>query len=48
MNTWFLFHCWMALCIWSWDMDGTLEARLNKFEETVGIYTPPETEKERE
>lgn len=38
---WFYAHCIAALAILYWEYNGTLEDRLNKFEEKIGIYTPP-------
>ena len=42
-NAWFYFHCVLAIIILSKDHNGTLEESLNKFEEKIGIYTPPDT-----
>lgn len=39
--SWFYFHCVLALVIIVKDYNGTLEEDLNKFEEKIGIYTPP-------
>ena len=42
-NAWFYFHCVLAIIILVSDHNGTLEDSLNKFEEKIGIYTPPDT-----
>ena len=42
-NAWFYFHCVIAVIILISDHNGTLEDSLNKFEEKIGIYTPPDT-----
>ena len=42
-NAWFYFHCVIAIIILISDHNGTLEDSLNKFEEKIGIYTPPDT-----
>ena len=42
-NAWFYFHCVLAIIILVKDHNGTLEESLNKFEEKIGIYTPPDT-----
>ena len=39
--TWFYLHCVVAVVILIADAKGTLEPALNKFEEKIGIYTPP-------
>ena len=44
-NAWFYFHVVLALVILIADANGTLEDSLNKFEEKIGIYTPPDTTK---
>jgi|TARA_R100000656_G_scaffold89969_1_gene65549 hypothetical protein len=44
-NAWFYFHCVLAIIILVKDHNGTLEESLNKFEEKIGIYTPPDTTK---
>jgi hypothetical protein len=41
--TWFYLHCIVAVVILIADTKGTLEPALNKFEEKIGIYTPPDT-----
>ena len=41
--TWFYLHCIVAVVILIADAKGTLEPALNKFEEKIGIYTPPDT-----
>ena len=41
--TWFYLHCVVAVVILIADAKGTLEPALNKFEEKIGIYTPPDT-----
>ena len=43
--TWFYLHCVVAVVILIADAKGTLEPALNKFEEKIGIYTPPDTTK---
>ena len=42
-NAWFYLHCVIAIIILASDHNGTLEDSLNKFEEKIGIYTPPDT-----
>jgi len=42
-NAWFYFHCVIAIIILISNHNGTLEDSLNKFEEKIGIYTPPDT-----
>ena len=42
-NAWFYFHCVVAIIILISNHNGTLEDSLNKFEEKIGIYTPPDT-----
>ena len=42
-NAWFYLHCVIAIIILAKDHGGTLEDSLNKFEEKIGIYTPPDT-----
>ena len=42
-NAWFYLHCVIAIIILISDHNGTLEDSLNKFEEKIGIYTPPDT-----
>jgi len=39
--TWFYFHCVLALVIIVTDANGTLEPAVNKFERSIGLYTPP-------
>jgi len=41
--TWFYLHCVVAIVILIADAKGTLEPAVNKFEEKIGIYTPPDT-----
>ena len=41
--TWFYFHIVLALIIIVKDYNGTLEGSLNKFEQKIGLYTPPDT-----
>ena len=41
--TWFYLHCVAAIAILIADAKGTLEPAVNKFEEKIGIYTPPDT-----
>ena len=38
---WFYFMCGLSLTILISDARGTLEPAVNKFEEKIGIYTPP-------
>ena len=40
---WFYFHCVLALVIIVTDAKGTLEPAVNKFEQKIGLYTPPDT-----
>ena len=42
-NAWFYLHCVVAVVILIADAKGTLEPAVNKFEEKIGIYTPPDT-----
>ena len=42
-NAWFYLHCVIAIIILISNHNGTLEDSLNKFEEKIGIYTPPDT-----
>ena len=39
---WFYLHCVIAIVIVIADAKGTLEPAVNKFEEKIGIYTPPQ------
>ena len=41
--TWFYLHCVLALVIIVADAKGTLEPAVNKFEQSIGLYTPPDT-----
>ena len=41
--TWFYFHVGLALIIIISDANGTLEPAVNKFEQKIGLYTPPDT-----
>ena len=41
-NAWFYLHCVVAVVILIADAKGTLEPAVNKFEEKIGIYTPPQ------
>jgi hypothetical protein len=41
--TWFYFHVGLALIIIITDANGTLEPAVNKFEQKIGLYTPPDT-----
>ena len=41
MTIWFKAHIVMAVVILIADAKGTLEPAVNKFEEKIGIYTPP-------
>ena len=40
--SWFYLHCVVAVIILIADARGTLEPAVNKFEEKIGIYTPPQ------
>jgi len=40
---WFYFHVVLALIIIVTDANGTLEPAVNKFEQKIGLYTPPDT-----
>ena len=41
MTLWFKAHVLLAIIILVADAKGTLEPAVNKFEEKIGIYTPP-------
>ena len=41
--SWVYLHCVVAVVILIADAKGTLEPAVNKFEEKIGIYTPPDT-----
>ena len=41
--TWFYFHIILATVVLYKDYSGTLEESLNKFEQSIGLYTPPDT-----
>ncbi len=41
--TWFYLHVLLASVILYKDYDGTLEESLNRFEQSIGLYTPPDT-----
>jgi hypothetical protein len=41
--TWFYFHVLLASVILYKDYDGTLEESLNRFEQSIGLYTEPDT-----
>ena len=41
MTLWMKAHIVLALVILIADAKGTLEPAVNKFEEKIGIYTPP-------
>lgn len=41
--TWFYVHCVLALVLIVTDANGTLEPTVNKFEQSIGLYTPPDT-----
>jgi hypothetical protein len=41
--TWFYFHVGLALIIIVTDANGTLEPAVNKFEQSIGLYTPPDS-----
>ena len=43
MTLWMKAHVLLAIIILIADAKGTLEPALNKFEEKIGIYTPPDT-----
>ena len=40
---WFYLHCVLALVIIVTDYTGHLEPAVNKFEQSIGLYTPPDT-----
>ena len=42
MTIWFKAHVLLAIIILIADAKGTLEPAVNKFEEKIGIYTPPQ------
>jgi hypothetical protein len=42
-GAWFWTHVVAALLIIWGDANGTLEPALNKFEASIGLYTPPDT-----
>ena len=42
MTLWFKAHVLLAIIILVADAKGTLEPAVNKFEEKIGIYTPPQ------
>ena len=42
MTLWMKAHIVLALVILIADAKGTLEPAVNKFEEKIGIYTPPQ------
>ena len=42
-SIWFYFHVVLATIILYKDYNGTLEESLNKFEQSIGLYTPPDT-----
>ena len=41
--TWFYVHCLLAIVIIVKDHNGTLETSVNRFEQRIGIYTPPDS-----
>ena len=41
--TWFYFHVVLATVILYKDYNGTLEDSLDRFEQSIGLYTPPDT-----
>ena len=41
MTLWFKAHVLLAIIMLIADAKGTLEPAVNKFEEKIGIYTPP-------
>ena len=42
MTLWFKAHVLLAIIILVADAKGTLEPAVNKFEEKIGIYSPPQ------
>ena len=42
MTLWFKAHVLLAIIMLIADAKGTLEPAVNKFEEKIGIYTPPQ------
>jgi hypothetical protein len=42
-GAWFYIHCVLALLVIVTDANGTLEPALNKFEASIGLYTPPDS-----
>ena len=42
MTLWMKAHVLLAIIILIADAKGTLEPAVNKFEEKIGIYTPPQ------
>ena len=40
---WFYLHIALATIVLYKDYNGTLEESLNKFEQSIGLYTPPDT-----
>ena len=40
---WFYFHILLATIVLYKDYSGTLEESLNKFEQSIGLYAPPDT-----
>ena len=41
--TWFYLHCFAAIAILWADATDRLEPTFNKFEQKIGLYTPPDT-----
>jgi hypothetical protein len=41
--TWFYLHIVIATVILYKDYNGTLEDSLDRFEQSIGLYTPPDT-----
>ena len=41
--TWFYLHIVLALIIIVTDANGTLDPAMNKFESSIGLYTPPDS-----
>jgi hypothetical protein len=40
---WFYLHVALALIVLVKDYNGTLEGSLDRFEQKIGLYTPPDT-----
>ena len=41
--TWFYLHIILVTVVLYKDYNGTLEESLDKFEQSIGLYTPPDT-----